>query len=543
MIRHLQDETFADLEKDFGHVCLDPSNANSGTKWIRLPISFDDNNKQWLKEPAFIVEKPEDEDWEDPILFDEIETPEISASLLPLELGNFAAALARTSETSESLSVLTILGVVSSIISRLYVVSPKNGWRENTNLYVIVGSPSATNKSLVLKNCVEPLSLWEKEQRKHLEPQIKKQFSEHKTNEKIIDNLRSLAAKEKDKSKQEKLIDEIAERELALIEPEALPCLFATDTTPEELAVSLYEQKNHFAIFSDEGGITEVLSGLYTGGTANIDVLLKGIDGGDVKIRRRNKSFDLNPILTIVLAVQPMIIQKMGAKKAYCGNGFLERFLYLFPKNKLGYRKHDMQPIPKEIAEKYNEIITNLLISVFERQKKVQEKIILTLAQEALSNWRNFQQEIEKQLRPNGAFYILQGWAGKISGFVLRIAAVIHMTKASNNSTVISAEEMASALEIGALLTQHAIAAYTFMGADEALQDAQEIFSWIKHQGAISFTQSEITFAMRHRKLGKKERLGKALEILINRNIFKVNIDDSTRKPTTVFLVNPKMKH
>ncbi|MBT7087552.1 DUF3987 domain-containing protein, partial [bacterium] len=62
----------------------------------------------------------------------------------------------------------------------------------------------------------------------------------------------------------------------------ALPCLFITDATPEELAAKVYEQNNYLGIFSDEGGITEVLSGLYTGGSANIDILLKGIDGGDV---------------------------------------------------------------------------------------------------------------------------------------------------------------------------------------------------------------------------------------------------------------------
>jgi putative DNA primase/helicase len=479
--------------------------------------------------------------WEEPILFDELETPEISASLLPASLGKFAEALALASETPESLSVMTVLGVAASIISRLYVVSPKDGWQEPTNIYCIIGLPPANNKTLVLRSCIAPLSAWEKEQREILEPQIKKERSEYKSHEKIIEALRSKAAKEDNKSEQEKLIREITEKETSLIESRVLPCLFITDATPEELAAKVYEQNNYLGIFSDEGGITEVLSGLYTGGLANIDILLKGIDGGDVKIRRKDKNFDLNPLLTIVLTVQPPVIQKMGDKRAYIGNGFLERFLYLLPKSKLGYRTHNTPPIPKEIVYEYQQIIKNLLNTTLAKQEQLKEKVVLTLSPEALADWQDFQRETERELRPSGAFYALQGWAGKICGFALRIAAILHVVKANDGNTIISSESMANALEITALLTQHAIAAYNLISIDLTLQDAKELLGWIITRNNQSFTQAEITYAMRNRKLGKKERLTCALGILIDRNILQTKIDSSTRKPTTYFFINPSL--
>ncbi|CAL7961245.1 conserved hypothetical protein [Gammaproteobacteria bacterium] len=439
--------------------------------------------------------------WEKPILFDEVETPEIPASLLPDSLGKFAAALALASETPESLSVITILGVVASIISRLYVVSPKDGWLESTNMYCIIGLPPANNKTLVLRSCVKPLSDWEKEQRVILEPQIKRERSKYKSHEKVIESLRNKIVKENNPAEQEKLIGEIAEKESSLIEARTLPCLFITDVTPEELATKVHEQNNYLGIFSDEGGITEVLSGLYTGGSANIDILLKGIDGGDVKIRRKDKSFDLNPLLTIILIVQPSVIQNLGEKKAYTGNGFLERFLYLLPKSRLGYRTHNTPPIPKETAEEYQQMISNLLQTIFAKQQQSEEKVILSLSLEALATWKDFQHKTEYQLRPNGELYALQGWAGKICGFALRIAAVLHVSK-TDTSTVISNESMICALEIAALLTQHATAAYSLIGIDQSLQDAKELFNWIVERSNASFTQSEITYAMRHRKLG-----------------------------------------
>jgi putative DNA primase/helicase len=490
---------------------------------------------------AVFKKEPNEIFWEEPILFDEIETPEIPASLLPGSLGKFAKALALASETPESLSVITILGVIASIISRLYVVSPKDGWFESTNMYCIIGLPPANNKTLVLRSCVKPLSDWEKEQRVILEPQIKTERSRYKSYEKVIESLRNKIAKESNPAEQEKLISEIAEKESSLIEVRTLLCLFITDVTPEELATKVFEQNNYLSIFSDEGGITEVLSGLYTGGSANIDILLKGIDGGDVKIRRKDKSFDLNPLLTIVLTVQPSVIQKLGEKRAYTGNGFLERFLYLLPKSKLGYRTHDTPPVSKEIIEEYQQIISNLLKTVFAKQEQSKEKVILSLSPEALADWKNFQRETEYQLRPSGAFYAIQGWAGKICGFALRIAAVLHVVKADAENTVISGETISNALEIVALLTQHAIAAYSLIGIDQSLQDAKELFNWITERSNTSFTQTEITYAMRHRKLGKKERLTCALQILIDRNILQSTVDSSTHKPTTHFLVNPTL--
>ena len=224
-----------------------------------------------------------------------------------------------------------------------------------------------------------------------------------------------------------------------------------------------------------------------------------------------------------------------------CDDIFLERFLYLLPKSKLGYRTHNTPAIPKGVSEEYQQIIRNLLQTTLVQQKQLKGKIILSLSPEALADWQDFQRENEYQLRPSGAFYNLQGWAGKICGFALRIAAILHITKEGDGNTIISSESMANALEIAALLTKHTIAAYGLMNQDQGLQDAKELFSWIVERNTQSFTQTEITYAMRHRKLGKKERLAQALQILIDRNILQSKVNNSTRKPTIYFLINPNL--
>jgi hypothetical protein len=138
-----------------------------------------------------------------------------------------------------------------------------------------------------------------------LERDINRQRSERKTQEKIIEGLRIKVAKARDSIEQQHLISEITQKEADLIEIPVLPLLFTNDATPESLTTLVNEQGGRLAIFSDEGGILETLAGLYSNGAANIDILLKGIDGGEVRVRRKDRSITLNPYLTIVLAVQP----------------------------------------------------------------------------------------------------------------------------------------------------------------------------------------------------------------------------------------------
>lgn len=482
--------------------------------------------------------------WNTPILFDEFETADISSRVLPGVLGEFAASLACATETPEALSIMTILGVISTAVAKRFVVSPKEGWHEHVNIYTLIALPPANNKSLVLNTCTKPLLEWEQQQASQHEYDIKRQYSERKTQEKIIEVLRAKAAKEKNGIEQRSLIEEITKKEADLGEIPALPILFTNDATPESLTNMVHEQGGRLAIFSDEGGILETLAGLYSNGVSNIDILLKGIDGGEVRVRRKDRSIMLKPFLTFVLAVQPTVIQKMGEKRAYLGNGTLERFLYVLPKSNLGYRTHDKPAMSLAIQQAYQAKIISLLDQFVSLGKnKSDQPSVLTLSQTAYQCWRTFQGMVEMQLRADGIFSSCQGWAGKLSGFVLRIAGLLHVAEYDLHNLVISETTMKRALEISTILADHAIAAFGLMGIDEATEDARTVYQWIKTNNKPSFTQTEIMLVMRNKKLGKSDRLHRSLQALIERSIISQPVKLPTRKPTTVYYINPSLKY
>lgn len=479
--------------------------------------------------------------WETSYLFNDVNTPEIPATMLTDCLCDFACALANATETPEALSVMMILGILSTVLSKKFIVSPKEGWHEPVNIYTIVALPPANNKSLVLKTCTKPLIKWEREKKQSLEAEIKRHLSQRKTQEKIIDSMRIKASKISDLNEQQNLINSIAEKEASLAEPPIIPVLFNNDVTSESLVIATYEQKGKFAVISDEGGILETLAGLYSHGSANIDILLKGIDGGEIRVRRKDRNISVNPFLTIALVVQPSIIQNMGDKRAYFGNGALERFLYALPNSKLGYRTHDKPSVTETIQNAYENKIKSLLDIPFLYFNGEEMPYKLTLSISALKLWSDFQADVEKDLRPEGRLSCCQGWGGKISGFALRIAGLLHIAKHGCHQLIIDDEIMLKAVEISLLLIEHAIAAYGLMSIDQTTQDAKEVFKWIKNNGKLYFTQSDVTFAFRNRKLRNTERLSKAISQLIYRNIISHPQRIQTRKPTTIYFVNPKI--
>lgn len=475
--------------------------------------------------------------WEAPVLFKSRKTPEIPARLLPGIPGEFAHALAEATESPQALAVMAVLGVLSACLTQYLVIQPKEGWEEPVNIYTLIALPPANNKSLVLNQATAPLILWEKEQAQILGPEIKKQKSERKTQERIIETRRAVAAKA-ESAKQQQLIEEIKNMESELIEPQALPRLFANDATPEALTQNAFEQGGRFAIFSDEGGILETLSGLYTRGQANVDILLKGFDGGDLRVSRKDRTVDFNPLLTIVLAVQPIILQKMAEKRAFHGNGLIERFLFVVPQSKVGFRTHQTPPVPITLKRDYQKKILDLLQMTQGNSKSSSPPRAFTLSQSALAEWQDFQKLIELQLRPEGKLHSCAGSGGKLCGIALRIAGLFHVAEFGLGSSVIQAPTMVKALELITLLSEHLLVAFDSMGADLITRGAKEIYEWILSEKRSEFRKTEVLDRFKNSRFGKTAVLNPSLLELIERNIIQSR-REQTRKPTTVYEVNP----
>ena len=77
------------------------------------------------------------------------------------------------------------------------------------NIYTLVALPPANNKSLVLNRCTAPLRDWETAQALLLEHELKKQKSERRNQEQLIQSLRTKAARDKNSAERVRIFGEI----------------------------------------------------------------------------------------------------------------------------------------------------------------------------------------------------------------------------------------------------------------------------------------------------------------------------------------------
>lgn len=485
--------------------------------------------------------------WQEPLLLGDIDVPEIPCDLLPAFLGDFARAVTDAVQTPPSLAVMYSLPVISTCVQKRFEVAPfGDEYTEPLNIWTVTGLEPGTRKTAVKGFFTKPLVDWETEQAEAMKPQIREVNHVRDMNLKRIEHLKTKASKLSDPAEREACLKEIFDVEAEMPDPIAAPQIWCDDSTPERLQGLMEANGERMALLSDEGGIFEIMAGLYSSGRANLNVFLQSHAGAPVRVDRQGRAVTLHrPALTFGLTVQPDVIADLacGDKARFRGNGTLARFLYCMPRSTVGSRdvtKHIR--IPEEVKARYDMGIGRLLgiAPVFNEQGRERARI-LTLTQDALQSWLRFSQAIENRQGPDGDLYSIQDWTSKLPGAALRIAGLFHVVEHGEHVQAISENTITRSLKLCELLIPHAEAAFGLMGADEATSDAKAILRWIVSGQRDSFTQRECL--KRHEgRLKKVDRLKKALGIMIERHIISEARNIGTgHRPSTVYQVNPEI--
>ncbi|MCH7507744.1 MAG: DUF3987 domain-containing protein, partial [Proteobacteria bacterium] len=336
----------------------------------------------------------------------------------------------------------------------------------------------------------------EAEQYEALKEDIADRATKIDVNQKAIDKLKNEAAGVSDTSERMMLIDKI--NRLKADTPEELlpPRLWTGDVTPERLQSLMAEHGERMGLLSDEGGIFEIMSGLYSSGRANIDVFNQAHTGKSIRVDRGGRTVYLqNPALSFGLAIQPDVLRDLGngEKRRFRGIGTLARFLYCVPNSNIGRRDvRQRSPIPETVKRIYKIKIFELLeIEPLLDGDGVERPRIIRLSLDALEAWLTFAQFIESKQGEGGEYEHIQDWTGKLPGAALRIAGICHVAEHGGNSLEIDIKTITKALDLCQLAIPHAQVAFDMMGADQAIDDAKVLIRWIVRNGDLTFKRSE----------------------------------------------------
>lgn len=487
-------------------------------------------------EPAFF--------WEAPILFDDIQTPEISADYLPSWVGAFVKELSASAQTPESFGTLLAFSTLATCLQGHVCVSPHNdSYREPINIWTVGVMPPGSRKTFVQEQLTEPLADWEIERATAMRTEIAAVEAERAIAAKRIERLQNEAAKKSDALDRLAAAREVAQLLETMPAHKRAPRLFTSDCTPERFQSLLQEHNERMSVLSDEGGIFELMSGLYSDGKVNFDVFLQSHSGSRVRVDRSSREVWLNhPLSTFGLAVQPAVIEELshGSKRQLRGKGGLARFLYCVPVSNIGQRDvTQRRNISSATRRRYHEGIRQFLNIQPNVVDGVELPRVWRLDDEAVLSWIAFQQGLEKRQGEAGDLSAISDWTGKLPGAVLRLAALCHAVEQGVDNPTIPRSTLERILDLADLLVQHAVCAFSIMGTDQALSDARYVVRRIRAQGMKRLKQNDIYRAC-HGRIDKMERLNKALSLLIDRHILSDPIAQPTGgRPSPWFLVNP----
>ena len=299
--------------------------------------------------------------WPEIASFDVVDLPAFPTHALPNVLQHWVEAESHATQTPADLAGLLALAVCSATIARRVVVEPRPGWREPVNLFVAVLLEPGNRKSAVFADAMRPLRELEAELIEAARPTVAREQSDRRQSEARLRKLEKLAAEKGDAEARHEagnLAAELAEQP----EP-VLPRLIVDDATSEKLGMMLAEQGGRIASMSPEGGVFDLMAGLYSkSGIPQFGVYLMGHSGDDLvtdRVSRKSVRVE-RPALTCAYAMQPAVIEGLAENAAFRGRGLLARFLYAAPQSWIGQRKIAPAPVSDAVREAYRQTVRTL---------------------------------------------------------------------------------------------------------------------------------------------------------------------------------------
>jgi hypothetical protein len=432
--------------------------------------------------------------WDKLVPLDEVVLPAFPIDALPEVLRNYVSDVAESTQTPIDMAGVASLALMSIAMQPRYKVIGKADWEEQLSLYCMIVAEPSDRKSAVFNQIIKVIQSFEAEYNEHHSIDVLKSQEEHSSLEKKYKK----ASKDYENGKITKEEYDEAFRKYSthkVIKPISLTL---DDVTSESLTNEIESQDGCIALVSSEGGIFDIISGSYTN-FPNIDIFLKGYSGDFIKVSRigRPSLYVKNPRLTILLTVQPKVLESVVNNGTFTGRGLSARFLYSVPKSLVGSRKFETKPIDFDNKKRFSDLIHEIL-----KEPKT-ATIYISLSNEAYSLLKDYYESFELRLATD--LKEIGGWAGKLVGNILRISALITRarnvkydaflyTPSSDDSAewIVQKEDMESAIKLGNYFLEHARYAFDFMDDNTTKKQALNFLEKLKASkvNEISFREA-----------------------------------------------------
>jgi hypothetical protein len=225
--------------------------------------------------------KPAEIKWDTPIPFEKPTLPTFPVDALPKIIKDYVVAVAETTQTPVDMAATASLAIMSLCMQGRYRIYGKADWNEPVNLYTLIIAEPSERKSAIISFMTRPVNEYEL----NYNNTNAGRFEASRMRKSALENKKKTIETQYAKGKaSETDLTEIAEK-VANFKEEKPKKLYVDDITTEKLTSILSDSDGKTAIISTEGGIFDVLAGMYNK-SVNIDVFLKGYSGDTIRVDR-----------------------------------------------------------------------------------------------------------------------------------------------------------------------------------------------------------------------------------------------------------------
>ncbi len=473
-----------------------------------------------------------------PLREDKAALPDFPLNCLSPVFKEMAYGIARTTSTDVSMASTVLLSAVSYCFSGMYRMEGKKDHTEPLTLYSLILAEPSEKKSPVMRFSKAPFVSFESNYNEDNKTEI---FASQERRDFLKNEIEAM------KKSGKATPDEIAAKrtEYDNMSPLNFRRLTVDDITPEAL-VKLLQENNTLLMISDEAGVFGNFGGRYNNGIANLDLLLKACNGESYQSDRcTHEPLKLpSPYLSICLCGQPYILDNLMQNPAFLMSGMVARFIYCFPKSKVGSRRYNTEPIPEKTKTAYSDLTKLLLKNKFDFYDGNEKLLRFTdEASEQFSHY--YDTAIEPVMLTDFAEYA--DWGGKYHGLILRICGILHCIKylasgIAPESQLVELLTLAQAIDIAAFYKEQAKYAYGMSAVDSNAAKAEFILGKIKSRQIRQISKRELYRLCRSKYFKNTEEFSQALDMLIDYDyVVSQTVDGANGNPknSTVIVINP----
>jgi hypothetical protein len=427
------------------------------------------------------VHDEDSEGWDEPVPLAPPAPLSLDASKLR-GIGTMAQAVSTSLQVPVDLPAWLGMAVASTAIGGRRAVSPKTDWVEPVTLYTMPVAAPGEMKSPALGLMAKPLYDEQKRRRDLDKTIVARDQQDRRIAESVVSEAESKVIKAKDKLARDRArteLDAVRDELDSLGDPKVYTQLIADDTTPEAATDVIAEQGERLAVLSTESSFLGNVGGRYSK-NANPEIVLKAWSHEPHAVNRKSGRTLLleRPNLSLGLAVQPGFLTGMGdTGDVFEARGLMARFLFSMPISRVGERVYDTDPIPAGVRTTYSDAILRMMDVIWDDP----EYRVMDLDRKAKESFKSFWEALEPRHKEHGDLAAVEGWAKKLPGQVLRIAAVLALYE-DPETLVVSGEVMDDAISLVPYMICHARLVADLMSEERQskLGPARALLDWLR---------------------------------------------------------------